>query len=550
MKKALRLVTRPAFVRAALVERVAAAIEHMEVIRTCRSGTLIDVGANKGQFSLAFRAIYPEARIIAFEPLSDAATTFERIFRSDPLAAIHKTALSDRHGAADFFVATRDDSSSLLKPGTNQEAAFGVGTAAKVEVPLRRLGECVDLHDLNRPIFVKVDVQGGELEVLRGCDQLELVDYLYIELSYVELYEGQPLFDEVTSYLSSRGFELAGTFNQAVTEAFGLTQADFLFKRVRQGSSPGAGAIQGSGSHHEHDEVASQTVKVPAVGLSVVILTFNSEASIDRTLRALAGLSDDIHVVDSFSTDGTVAICRRYGAKIHQRPFLHYADQRNWAIDNLPLRHDWQLHVDADEELTPELQQKIRELDFPGGPFSGYMVGRKIVFFGRTLRFGGIARTWHYRLFRRGFGRCEERLYDQHYVPSGKVGKIKAFILDHQEQSLSAWTTSHNRWSDMEALEVSSGDLSPEGQIVPNIAGTPIERKRYLKSRYYRLPLLLRAFLYFTYRYLFLLGFADGRPGFIYHVLQGFWFRFLVDAKLYEAQTRANRGRSPAERAR
>ena len=277
-------------------------------------------------------------------------------------------------------------------------------------------------------------------------------------------------------------------------------------------------------------------MSVPAQ-ISIVLLSFNSTASIGRTIRSIRSLSDDIHVLDSFSTDDTVELCRSLGCQVQKRAFLHYADQRNWAIDNLPLRHAWQLHVDADEEFTPDLVKAVAELDLAESAVDGYIMGRKIVFLGRVLKHGAVAKTWHYRLFRTGFGRCEDRLYDQHFVSLGRVGKIKAFMLDHQENSLSEWTGRHNHWSDMEVKEVLGEEMPGDGvRVVANSSGTTIERKRSVKTRYYRLPLFLRSNAYFLYGYILRLGFLDGARGYIWSSLQAFWFRTLIDAKIYEAR--------------
>jgi glycosyltransferase involved in cell wall biosynthesis len=269
--------------------------------------------------------------------------------------------------------------------------------------------------------------------------------------------------------------------------------------------------------------------------ISVVVLTFNSEKSIERTLRSIRQISDDIHVVDSFSADRTVEICRSAGCSVTQRAFKHYANQRNWAMDNLSLRYDWQMHVDADEELELPLVERLRALDLAATDCDGFIFGRKVVFLGKVLRFGAIGRTWHCRLFRTGLGRCEDRHYDQHFVCTGKTAVIDAFMLDHQEGTLSEWTARHNRWSDLEAAEVAGGSVSSAGvQIEPRADGNAIERKRHKKQLYYRLPLFWRAFAYFLFSYLVRLGFLDGAEGLVYQVLQALWFRFLVDAKLYE----------------
>jgi len=273
--------------------------------------------------------------------------------------------------------------------------------------------------------------------------------------------------------------------------------------------------------------------------ISVVILTFNSEKSLPRTLSRARLVSDDIHIVDSFSSDRTIGIADEYGCHVVQHEFETYGAQRNWAIDNLALSHPWQLHLDADEEMTLELVDSIKAINFATTQANGYIIGRKIVFLGQVLRFGGIAKTWHYRLFRRNCGRCEDRLYDQHFVGVCKIGIIHAFLLDHQQDDLSEWTARHNRWADLEARQLTDRRPSAGSRINGRLTGNKIERTRACKAAYYRLPLFARSFGYFLYRYVGLLGFLDGRRGLIYHVLQAFWFRFLVDAKIFERQGRS-----------
>jgi FkbM family methyltransferase len=230
-RKAFGLLKRPRFAEAAFVHHVAAAVEHLSAIRICAANSLVDAGANKGQFSLAFRSLRPSALIVAFEPLPGAADAFERMFARDKLTSLQRFALAGAEGSANFHVTDREDSSSLLKPGNGQERAFGVRAVSTINVRLKRLDECVDIGSLPHPILLKVDVQGGELGVFEGCDQLREIDFIYVELSFVELYEGQPLFDDVSAYLVGRGFRLAGVFNQVATKEFGPTQVDVLFRR-------------------------------------------------------------------------------------------------------------------------------------------------------------------------------------------------------------------------------------------------------------------------------------------------------------------------------
>jgi glycosyltransferase involved in cell wall biosynthesis len=265
---------------------------------------------------------------------------------------------------------------------------------------------------------------------------------------------------------------------------------------------------------------------------SIVILTFNSELSIGATLESVAGLSDDIHVIDSGSKDRTVEIARSFGAAILDHPFEHYGAQRNWAIDSIRTKYGWQLHLDADERLSPELKAEIAALS-EDAPYSGFYLPRLMHFLGKPIRHGAMFPTWHMRLFRNGVGRCETRRYDQHfYVTSGETAQLRAHMIDDIRMPLTEWTYRHNRWADAEVQEQS--EKAEEGRVGGKLSGNPVQRKRYLRGLYNNAPLFVRPFVLFFYRYFLRLGFLDGAEGFIFFVLQTFWFRFLIDAKLYE----------------
>lgn len=269
--------------------------------------------------------------------------------------------------------------------------------------------------------------------------------------------------------------------------------------------------------------------------VSVVILTFNSAATLPQTLSAARLVSDDIHVVDSFSTDASVELARAAGACVVQHPFERYDLQRNWAIEHLPLKHGWELHLDADERLTPALAAEINTcMAAPLEEVDGYMIPRLIHFLNAPIRHGGMYPNWHLRLFRRGKGRCERRLYDQHFLlpGGGNVARLNEPMIDDMRMSLEEWTRRHLRWAEAQAAMAIEG--GGEGEIAGRWAGSPIERKRALRRFYGRVPPLLRPFLFFFYRYVLRLGFLDGVPGLIFFVLQTFWFHFFVDARIYE----------------
>jgi glycosyltransferase involved in cell wall biosynthesis len=265
---------------------------------------------------------------------------------------------------------------------------------------------------------------------------------------------------------------------------------------------------------------------------TVILLSFNSEATLAATVASARKVSDEIFVVDSYSSDGTAEIARSLGATVVQHVFEHYGAQRNWAIENLPITRSWQLHLDADEWMDDRLVAAIQSL--PEEPeHSGYFVPRYLRFLGRVLRHGGMSPTWHLRLFRTGVGRCEDRKYDQHFLlTSGTSSKLRGEMIDDIRMPLTEWTARHNRWADSEVAELDAEETS--GRLKPDPRGDPAQRKRFLRGKYYRMPLFIRAFALFVYRFILRLGILDGTEGRIFWVLQTFWFRFLVDAKIWE----------------
>jgi len=279
---------------------------------------------------------------------------------------------------------------------------------------------------------------------------------------------------------------------------------------------------------------ADVRTSVPAprqAALGVIVLTFNSANVIERTLRAALEVSPIIHVVDSGSTDGTVAVASSLGCEVVDRAFKHYADQRNWAIDAFGHLSQWQLHLDADEVLDATAIGEIRRVLADPGDARAFIFKRRTYFMGRALRFGGTA-NYHLRLFRSGTARCEDRLYDQHFVSEHSGVRLKGLLHDMNVGDLSEWTARHNRWSDLEAAEVARPAQVHAGQIKARLSHDPRERRRFYKGRYYSAPPILRVVLLFVYRYGVQGGFLDGRAGFYYAFFQVLWFRMLVDAKL------------------
>jgi glycosyltransferase involved in cell wall biosynthesis len=272
--------------------------------------------------------------------------------------------------------------------------------------------------------------------------------------------------------------------------------------------------------------------------ISAVVLTYNEEKNIGACIDSIAEWVGEIFVVDSGSTDQTLNIIKQSTGNIFHHPFENYSRQRNWAQQNLPIRHDWVFHIDADERVSPELALGIINYFREGTKkeeISGILVRRRIEFLGKHIRHGGIYPTYHCRFFKKSLGRCEEREYDQHFIVEGRTIIIEADLIERTAVSLNSWSIRHLRWAAMETKQHAKG--YPEyrkGLVKARTFGSPIERKKWFRMYYEKSPLFARAFIYFFIRYFIRLGFLDGIPGLIYHVLHGFWFRFYIDACLFE----------------
>jgi glycosyltransferase involved in cell wall biosynthesis len=276
--------------------------------------------------------------------------------------------------------------------------------------------------------------------------------------------------------------------------------------------------------------------------LSVIILAYNEELNLPDCLASLCGLNCCVWLVDSGSTDRTIEIAQGQGVEVRSHPFENYAAQRNWALKHLPIDTPWVLNMDADERLTPELVDEINTILMePAHSVSGFLLRKRTVFMGRWIRHGGHYPSYHLRLFRNGCGKCEDRLYDQHFLVTGKVERLRNDYIDVIASSLSAWSVRHVKWAGMEAREVTTGDAG--GQVRPSLVGDPIQRRRWWRKTYAAWPIFGRAFLYWWYRYFLKFGILDGVEGLIFHLLQGFWFRFLVDAMIWEQRRSAPRSR-------
>ncbi|MFQ4140795.1 glycosyltransferase family 2 protein [Chlorogloeopsis sp. ULAP02] len=271
--------------------------------------------------------------------------------------------------------------------------------------------------------------------------------------------------------------------------------------------------------------------------LSVIILTKNEELNLPTCLGSLQKLNAKIFIVDSGSTDRTVEIAQKAGCQVFNHPFENQAKQLNWAIENLPITTNWIMRLDADERLTPELVEELESiLPKTSNGITGYQVKRRVFFMGRWMRHGGYYPTWLLRIWRNGTGTCEQRWMDEHMILSkGKIANLQHDIIDENQKGLSFWTDKHNRYAEREVKDILNISVEQDDFLLKKGQFSQASQRRWVKKNLYaRSPLFLRAFLYFLLRYIVGLGFLDGKEGLIFHVLQGFWYRFLIDAKIYE----------------
>jgi glycosyltransferase involved in cell wall biosynthesis len=276
--------------------------------------------------------------------------------------------------------------------------------------------------------------------------------------------------------------------------------------------------------------------------IAVIILAYNEAIHLPRALNHIRNFAREIFVIDSFSTDNTVELAKAGGAQVLQHPFQNYARQFEWALENAPISSEWVMRLDADEIIEADLAAEIATV-LPTLPpdVTGVNLNRKTIFQGKFIRWGGRFPLTLLRIWRRGKARIEDRWMDEHmYLTDGRTVTFRGGFADHNLYDLTFFTAKHNSYASREALDVLNQRLhlfEPQLALTSEATAKQAKIKRFLKeSVYNRLPFEISATLFFLYRYVIQLGFLDGRRGLIYHVLQGFWYRFLVGAKLRELE--------------
>lgn len=271
--------------------------------------------------------------------------------------------------------------------------------------------------------------------------------------------------------------------------------------------------------------------------ITVIILTFNEEKHIERCITSLGDISDSVFLVDCYSTDKTVEIASQNGAIVIQREWPgNQASQFNWALQNLPIETEWVLRIDADEILLPELVEEFKhKLENLENDVTGIVLKRRHYFLGRWVK-RGIYPIKLLRVFRFQKAKCEQRWMDEHiHLLEGHAIEFENDFVDHNLHNIHWWIQKHNGYAIREAIELLDVELGflPDNQINQKLGKQAIA-KRKKKLKYAKQPLFLRSFAYFIYRYIIKLGFLEGKEGFLWNFFQGWWYRTLVDAKIFE----------------
>lgn len=275
--------------------------------------------------------------------------------------------------------------------------------------------------------------------------------------------------------------------------------------------------------------------------ITAIILTKNEELNIRRCIESLGDLPERIVVVDSGSSDSTTEIAKNMGAEIYVHSFKHYADQFNWALDHTDVKTTWVYRIDADEAITPELRCEIQQqcAIHHDDEINGFLMKHKLFFLGKYLKHGGAYPFIKMTVFKPRSARFENRAMGEHVVlDSGKSILLEHDCLHYDCKDLSSFVSKHNSYASREVQDFYERQHIQQAALYRQANMT----KKMRDNFYYRLPKFFRARLYFWYRYYIQLGFLDGRPGKIYAFLQAYFYRYLVDAKIYESEVNKRDG--------
>lgn len=275
--------------------------------------------------------------------------------------------------------------------------------------------------------------------------------------------------------------------------------------------------------------------------LTAIILTYNEEKNISYCIESIKNVAKRIVVVDSFSTDNTITIAKAMGAEVFQHEWINYAKQYMYGEKAADIKTKWVLRLDADERLTEESAKELEQICLANDntDVNGIIVRFKVNFMGRDLKHGGIYPLRTLRVYKRDKAYIEDRSMDEHLVlTEGRSVEMKNDCIHCDYKNIGVWIDKHNKYSAREVEDYFKSLRNEDNGVNLNRSARV---KRFVKFNiYYKLPMGMRAYLYYVYRYYFKFGFLDGKEGKIFAFMQAYWYRFLVDAKIYEKTKEAN----------
>lgn len=272
---------------------------------------------------------------------------------------------------------------------------------------------------------------------------------------------------------------------------------------------------------------------------SFIILTYNEEVHLPRLFASLCDLGAEIFILDSGSTDNTLQIAEEYGALIKQHAFVNHPSQWHYALNHFDIKTPWVIGLDADQIISAPLFDKLknfRDCDIPR-EVNGIYFNRHNYFKGKRLKYGGYANKYLLKMIRTGVGYSDlNENMDHRFIVPGKTIIWKEGILKEEnlkENEINFWLQKHLKYSDLVAKEEFERKYHQRSQTIkPRFFGSPDERTAFYKALWWKLPLYTRPFIYFAYRFIFKLGFLDSKEGRVFHFLQAFWFRMIIDVKI------------------
>ena len=279
----------------------------------------------------------------------------------------------------------------------------------------------------------------------------------------------------------------------------------------------------------------NDNLKILPSDITAIILTYNEEKHIERCLLSVKNTAKRIIIIDSYSTDNTLNILKKHNVEILQNKFITHSKQLSWGIENATIKTNWILRLDADEVLTKALIKKVSEIlkSYPS-EISGITMNRQLIFLGKKINFGVGFPHATLRIWKNGKGKYDDSWIDEHVIVDGKIIHIDEDIIDENLNNLNWWINKHKSYAIREAINflLTKNILKQYGSNIDNFSHL---NKKKMKSRiYYKLPVILRPLILFLYSYFFRLGFLNGWQGFVFHFLQEFWYRLLVDFKILE----------------